>query len=343
MLIWLLLVGCPCCTSCSGCAGWGDPCKDDTGIVLTDEQNYAVDVSMELELLTAAPWTDLELCWDELSTDLYGEELQPLDEVVQVQVVRFSRLTSQEVLDKLAGCGLRQADVSGYVDADIEVPSEGCLQLSELDYLGTALDPAEEMDPEASYLLVFSSEGELAWMALLELDEDSDVTRVSVDPDVGEVLTDADMATAERIPFVPGCSSWVDWTGLEESSTPCELKLSDVERLRLGRFDVGREELEQAFPAVDELALEIWEADVDGLPGLDLMDLPPSDLGNDFQFLDPGYTWVLALDCVDCSAVLAPVFLGVFDQNEGEASEDEPTSGASDGDEQSTSGRDACD
>ena len=345
MLLSLALVACPCGTSCSGCSGWGDPCKDDTGIVLADEHNYALDVSMELEVLTAAPWTDLEVCWDDLSADLHGEELHPLEEVVEVEVVRFDDLSAEEVLDKLVGCGLRQADVSGHVNADIGVPSDGCIRLSELDFLGTSMDPTEEMDPDASYLLIFYARGALAWLALLELDEDSAVTELHLDPDAGAVLADADLVDTTPIPFVPSCSSWVDWTGLQAGAGTCELKLSDIERLRLGRFDIGRAELEEAFPSLEQQALELWEADVDGLPGFDLVDLPASDLGQAFEHLDPSYTWVLALDCDSCSTSLAPVFLGVFEGGTDGSAGGATSAGsgeAGSGDEDGSS-RDACD
>lgn len=284
-------------------------------ILLTDAQNYAYSGSVDLPSVTTASGVSVEVCWDELTSDIQCHDMSPED-VDNVSLIRFTHLTQEEVESGINDDDLRQSDISGYVDVQ---PEEGatCVELGDMSFFGTEIDITEEyVEGAGTYLLNFTEGTEPGvgayTLTFLEPSSDSDVEHVDVGDGCGVLEFDASLGELESIPICADGPWVLDWSGLTRDGTGNENDYADVDRVTLGYYaDYTPEELEARFLDLELITTRAWELTLESGSTADLSEAVDTD-GQPFTGFDASGTWVLALRCSTCYNP-APLFLTLLE------------------------------
>jgi hypothetical protein len=277
-------------------------------MVLTDAQNYAFDSSLFSTPQTVQAYADITIDWSGLSTDILDRSMEP-GEVDQLLLVRIDDATPEEVLADLAMDDLKQSDVYGIAEY---WPTDGATSALLSDFLvvpaGSILEPSEILEPGPTYLLAAITEslGGVRMLGFMDAQTDSEVVSVLLDTETASLTYTVDLEHGERI---QGVGSLVDWADLSQDMVGKTLKLNKLDELILGRYTVSVEAIESDFLRVKELADDLWEVNVEGLPGLLDLNGQESLQGSVFQGFDETDTWLIGLLCGTCYNP-APLFLG---------------------------------
>ncbi len=117
--IWILsalaLTGCPAKSDDSGPPP-ADVCSEGT-VALSDANNYAFQGSLDVPSITTVSGADVQVCWDELTTDIQCQPVDPAADIDNVGLIRFANLSQDEVKEGLSKNNLNQSEMSGYVEA----------------------------------------------------------------------------------------------------------------------------------------------------------------------------------------------------------------------------------
>ena len=279
---------------------------DPGPVVLSDAHNFSYSGYVHVPAVPTAPATDLTVCWDQLSQDLQCHDLDPVEDVDLVSLVRFTDLSESEVADKIGQDDLKQADLSGYVEW--ENPGETCTTLSAMSFRGTPIDVAAEYTLDGgTYLLTLASGGQLGsgtrMLSFLTPTADSLVTEVQVDGGCGVLDFQADLTSLEPVQLTAEGPWELDWSTLTRTGIGNALGLSDIDGLSLAFYaGKGRAELAERFLDLAVIADEFLELPISGTLGVELADVPG------FEGPVGDGTWLLALTCSRC-ANPAPLFL----------------------------------
>ena len=294
---WLILLGLP------GCGG-----ESDETVVLSDDQNYAFDSNLFSSPQAVQAYADITVDWSGLETDILDRSMDPT-EVDQILLVRIDDATPEEVLADLAMDDLKQSDVYGIAEY---WPPAGITSAVLSDFqvvpAGSILEPSEILEPGPTYLLAAITEslGGVRMLGFMDAQEESEVQTVSLDISTASLTYTVGLEHGERI---QGVGNLVDWADLTQDMVGKALKLNKLDELIVGRYTVTTEEIESDFLRVKELADDLWEVNVEGLPGLvDLTGLV-SVQGTSFERFTGADTWLVGLLCGTCYNP-APLFLG---------------------------------
>ncbi len=254
-----------------------------------DAHNAATTVELEVGSLAAAEASDAWLDWGGLDEDLAGLDLEP-SSVHRAELLVFHLLDADEVVEGLASETLRQGDLFAYRECASQ--SVGC-SLSDFTLHGADDSVAPYFLPDQlTWLLSLRDDlGRVRSLAFLEPSPEGP-GQVVVQPDTSSLSVVSDLASRPVVLV----EDRLDWSGLVHDTQGRELDPRRVDGLRLGRFDLAVEELEGRLPQLEELAEELWVAEIDGV-SIALEDL---DGPRTLEQLDRDWTWILALDCSSC-------------------------------------------
>ncbi len=288
-------------------------------VVLSDTNNFTYSGDVHVPSIPTIPAEDLDICWDEVLLDIQCHDLDPVEDVDMVSLVRFLHLTEDEVAEKIGNDGLQQADMSGYVEW--ENTGETCTELSALSFRGTVIDvPAEYTLDGGTYLLTLATGGTLGsgtrMLSFLTPTAESDNTRVDVGDGCGVLDFDADLASLAPVKF-PDEGPWeIDWSTLTRTGLGNTLLPSDIDGLSLA-FYAGstRSELQQSFLDLELIADELYGLPISGTLTADLTQATTEEGTTAFSGLTGDGTWLLALTCSRC-ANPAPLFLSAMETSE---------------------------
>ncbi len=304
--------------ACTGADPDSGPPEAATPGALADANNYTFTGSLDAPTLVTASGTDVTVCWDEVAEDVRCQPLDPLADIDNVGLIRFSNLEEPEVEAALATDTLQQADVSGYVERRTDGASM-CAQLSEFSFLGTPIDVPAEYTAGAGTFLLLLAEGTTPgvgarMLAFLEPTLGDTTTEVSVPSGCGVVDVAADLSSLTPVPLADAPWS-VDWSALTRDGQGNPVAAGDIDSLMLGFY---------AGATPEDLAARLFdlEADADALYTLPLTGATTADLADatgssgPFPGLSGDGTWLLALRCGSCYNP-APIFLTVLEPEAG--------------------------
>ena len=275
-------------------------------VVLSADLNYEFSSTLSVNAQEFASGQDAVVDWSDLNVDQLEKPMSP-DEIDQLIIVRFEDLSRAEVLDKAAKDCLQQKDITGVVET---FPSEGAYQssFSEFQLIGYQVDPEEQFqEGMGTFLLQAYTDGVpgVRMLSFLEPSDSSDNLDLYLKNDSASVDYSVDLSAGQRLPL---STTLIDWAQLAVPTECGSFPINKYDWLMLAHYETASlSSLESDFLRVDELATEIWNADIEGRSTYDLLTLV-SDGGEPFTgFSDQGI-WILALRCTTCSNP-APPFL----------------------------------
>ena len=280
--------------------------------VLEAGQNYAFESTLSVGSQDIAAGQDAQVDWSELSVDQLGKSMNP-DEVDQLIIVRFEELTEAQVLEKAAKDCLQQKDITGVVE-HFPGTGETRANLSDFQLIGYNVDPAEQFqEGMGTFLLNAYTDGlpGTRMLSFISPNALSESLNVSLLNDSASVDFVVDLSVGERLSID---TLSIDWAKLEVPTDCGSFPINKYDWLMGARYD-GKvlADLEADVLRVDELASEVWNADIEGRSTYDLLDLV-SEEGNAFTGFDTDSLWLLALRCTTCNNP-APPFLTIVGQN----------------------------
>ena len=125
-----------------------------------------------------------------------------------------------------------------------------------------------------------------------------------------EIAYQVDLSAGNRLPVD---TTELDWADLEVPTACGVFPINKFDGLMIGRYDsVSLESLEADFLKVDELADELWTADIEGRSSFVLADATNS-AGEAFAGFDSNSVWLVALRCFTCNNPAPPYLALVSD------------------------------
>ncbi len=303
------------------CGDKGGDTGGDTGtsveanIFMTDANNFSYVGDINVPSFTTASGTDIEVCWSKMTQDLQCHDIDPVEDIDNVGLVRFPHLSESEVEDALSANSLQQADISGYVEWNTN-HSQTCINLSEFSFFGTAIDITVEYTEEGgTYMLMFAEGLEPGVgarnLVFLNPEASSDVTRVDVGSGCGLLDFSADIHSLTPS-TVPADGPWVvDWSAITADGLGSEIALEDIDEVMLAFYE-GKTatDLEAEFLDLELIADELYTIPLEGGSKADLAEASGS--AGTFTGFKDGGTWIFALNCSTCYNP-APLFLTVLE------------------------------
>lgn len=269
----------------------GDPC------VLSDDQNFDYDSSMDVTVTPATAEADLLLDWSALDTDVQGHAVDPDTGVTQVTLVVFKGLSYDEVLDGLVHDQLDQTKVNAYF---LCTPTDSTCLLSDFG-LGASKPGVDQYFVEDSgtwlFVLTGGDDNGSRSLQFAEPRDDSTNTDLTWDNQTASLSIDVDLHDSAPIGLPAGQTVTLDWSGLTEDGIGEALTIDKLDLLQVAHYDLSTTELEEQFFDLKTLASETWSLDISGVNSADL-----SQMEGDVPFagIDDSGTWMLALWCTTC-------------------------------------------
>ena len=314
----------------ASCAGKSEP--EIAVTELGDSNNYqAVSVLNLPATIETAP-SDLEICWQNVTTDIRCHDVDPKKGINNVTLLRFENKSEADV-EELLGAGeipINKLDAYFEYEPPKDTASRtACASLSEFSRVGNAIDISKEYIESDSYtyLLVFaqgSNPGvQTVTMTFVTPKADSTNTMVNA-PDnaalnqptgCGSLTFTADIVSAKALE-VPAEGPWsLDWTKVTLDGNGNPLSFGSVDGLMLAFYeDMTAADLEENILDLEELATKLWESDLYGETEADLADLKERGTGKAFTGFDlkANGVWALAMLCSTCQNP-APLILTIVE------------------------------
>jgi hypothetical protein len=288
-----------------GCGGSND-------LVLVDANNYAYHGEIDLRRVEVATQTDLDIRWDELTTDIRGRPLDPTT-VQQVAILEV-REPFEDAITLIEKDELRSTQDARLYDN----PGGTSARISEFSAVSNAFEIALLIEnPASTWLLsllnVEDGLTDLLMSTVIVPTEGVSATEVAFTDDSASLEVEVDLHTAEPVVARAGDGPFtLDWTGLENDVFGHAFDPIRGDQLMVARYastDVA--DIEAAFLDLDGQAEELYRADAYGVTGVDLSLAADAD-GRAFPGFTKDGTWLVAILCTTCTTPV-PLVLSIVD------------------------------
>jgi hypothetical protein len=277
---------------------------------IRDEHNYAVTSDLTIPIEETQPGADVEVCWDEVTSDFMGHDVVPGTDtgIKGVHWGQITRLTEEQIEQQFAiGTFDSTKSVKKIRTLPVTDTSTTCGKLSAFHTGESYLVPAQDYVVSVDkYMLLFAGsqvQGEKTRSALfIKPTEGSTVTKVKGRAGGPEQQFSADFNKPKV--DIPAKGPWVvDWSGLTKDCVGSDVVFQNIESLRLA-----------FYPGYDTAKLAANALNYDRIPGatyykavipggrrsFDLAEVK-TDGGETFTgFTDTAGLWVIALECGKC-------------------------------------------
>ena len=281
---------------------------DSAEIALSDSQNYLFESILTADSEPVPAGEDTLVDWSALEEDLLGVPIDPVSEINQLSIIRFPRLSQTEVLDGINNDSLKQSDLSGYVEYE---PSSGELSayFSDFSIQGTYVEPAEEIQTDMGTFVIIANTGNTLTRMLqfFEPQPNAAETTVALTPNSASIDYTIDIQAGEAVVPEKAERYLLSWDTLTTNGAGNPLALNQIDTLMVGGFSQSVEQIEGDFLGIEQLADELYIANVSGVLSYDLSQLTRED-GGAFEGFSEDYLWLIALRCSLCVNP-APPFL----------------------------------
>ena len=323
----------------TGCSSSDDGGGDDGGggsggsggssanvITLTDENQYTSTSTLMPKEITTASGEDLDIFWEELTTDMQCHAMSPSADIDKVALLRIRDLSKEEAAALLTAGELAMSDIDGYIQYDTDGSQTNC-KLSDLSNLGTPVDITQEYQERENtvYLLLWATgtrpgtgARSMVFLRPVAGEVNTEVhAEPACDPETGESILTFD-ATLPQPLEVPENYTTVDWRDVTVDGLGNEIAANNIDRILLAYYQGATPaELEEQIFDIEMIATDIWE--IENYGGGRRADLRNARHRETDEFF-AGFggreegTWLLALMCSTCQnpapmllTALAPV------------------------------------
>jgi hypothetical protein len=307
-------------------APWSSGCGSDSSAStsntqIKDENNYAVKSDLKIPIEETQPGADVEVCWDEVTTDFMGHAVVPGTDtgIKGVHWGQITRLTEDQIEEQFA---IGTFDSTKYVKKIRTFPvtdaNTTCANLSEFHTGESYLVPAQDYVPSVDkYMLLFAGsqvQGEATRSAMfIKPTEGSEITKVKGPNGGPELQFSADFNKPKV--DIPIAGPWVvDWSQLTKDCVGVDVVFQNIESLRLAYYP-GYDTAKLAASALDYDRIEGATYYKVTIPGgrrsVDLAEVK-TDSGQAFTgFSETDGLWVIALECSKCY-LPAPIAVAIL-------------------------------
>ena len=284
-------------------------------IALTDATNYSFDSTVEIEVTTVKAGTDLTFDWGALTTDLFGEPVNPVDDIDMVLVTLWS-LTADELADDIRMDDLpldfnKGAIATFPVDANT---SETLYNFTSPDKMEIPLEEIQRyFDAEAEdypysqdthTFMLIASTGETIgknsrMLSFFHVDPDAEETTVLVGDDSMKIDYTTNLAEIPSVQIPKNMSDLVvSWSEMSTTALGGLFFFTQVTEVMVGHYpNHTLQELDDDFLHLEENADRLWSTEVESGWLISLQDLKDAE-GNGFEGVDSDEgVWLLALSC----------------------------------------------
>lgn len=297
--------------------------------------NYAFDSTVTLHPLLVAPNTPFSFDWSKLTIDLMGQPINPAAGEVVTVLMSLLDLNVQDFQDKLNA----NEDLVGHSKGALAFypTSETTAELYQFMIPGNSVpeDPAKidpyldpgEFPPEQNTFAVLVQDVTAAargvrMVQAVTIDPTSVNSLVEITNDSSELTYDTDLMAVVPVQVPLGNANiTADWTDLQQDPTkniPGALNAlggpwlkASVDEVMVGHYSLTPAELTQQFLGLENIATELYRGPVAAGAKLNLSTLVEEQSGAPFTGIDGTGTWILALNCSDCTNP-APWFLTIL-------------------------------
>lgn len=295
-----------------GSGAGGSPAVGSFAVSAAVANNYTFTSELGLSVQQVQPNTLLDFDWGQLTTSFLDQPVDPTIDLEKIDVVKF-RLTPEEFAQKLnshaddinsGAIGLSYYQTAGETTANLvdftsfgsEVSAEVVLPL---------LDPELEPPATTTYAMMASTSEDIGvgvqMIQLFQLDEASTQTTVTL-TDSSAALTSwsADLETLTPT-LVPAANPHIvfDWSDIPTTSFGTEFETTKISEVLIARYAKTLQELETEFLHVEEIAEELYRAEVPAGTSVDLATLT-DEAGNTFPGIGGEGIWLVGLLCPIC-------------------------------------------
>ena len=292
----------------SGCGS--NASSSNSNVQIKDENNYTVQSQLAIPIEETQVGVDLEVCWDEVTTDFMGHEVVPGTDtgIKGVHWGQITRLTEAQIEQQFAiGTFDSTKSVKKIRTFPVTDATTTCAKLSQFHTGESYLVPEQDYVVSVDkYMLLFASsqvQGQATRSALfIKPTEGSSVTKVKGRSGGPELQFSADF-NKPRVD-IPAKGPWlVDWSALTKDCVGESVVFQNIESIRLA-----------FYPGYDSAKLAENALNYDRIDGATYYKaaIPPSkrsadlaevktDSGQAFAgFSDTDGLWVIALECSKC-------------------------------------------
>lgn len=309
-------------TSGGGSSGSLSACAGETEVRITDETNYTLSNTMTVAKSTLEDATDLTFDWGSITTDFFGK---PIDAAQDLDMVLLSlwHLTPQAIEEALKtdnlSLSLNAGALSAYPDGTFT--SENLLdfnlfgeEVSDEDvWAWFDTSTPDYAFPQDEYtFLVMVSEGTLTgknarMLHMFTLDPNATETTLMLTNDSTKLDYTVDLHSPRAIQIPRATPSIeIDWSDMTVTSLGNEYNPFSVNEAVVAHYPMTREELEDDFLSLEELADGWWSVDDIAGRSVDLGTLAAED-GSPFTGITGDGLWLLALFCTSNCNNPAPI------------------------------------
>ena len=284
---------------------------DSAEIVLSDSQNYLFESILSADSEPVPAGEDTLVDWSALNQDLLGVDIDPVSDINQLSIIRFPRLSQEEVLDGINNDSLKQSDLSGYVEYE---PTGGELSamFSDFSIQGTYVEPSEEIQTDMGTFVIIANTGNTLTRMLqfFEPQNGASETTVALKPSSASIDYTIDIEAGEAVVPERAERYLLSWDTLTTNGAGNELALNQIDTLMVGGFSQSVSQIEGDFLGIEQLADKLYIANVSGVLSYDLSKIT-DDSGGAFEGFSEDYLWLVALRCSLCVNP-APPFLALI-------------------------------
>lgn len=297
---------------------------------VTAANNYAFDSTVTLNVLPVAPNTPLNFDWSGLTTDITQQPIDVASGEVVTVLLALLELTPQEFQDKLNA----NERLNGYSNGALAFYPTEAHETSANIYGFTAPGntaplPPEEIDPyldpaafppeRFTYAVLVQDVTEPAhgvrMVQALQLDPNSITTDVVITNNSSGLTYETDLTAVVPVQLPLGNANiTTDWSQIQMGGMN---GLGDVweersvDEVMVGHYSLTPAELTEQFLGLENIADELYRGPVTAGAKLNLNTLVEETSGVAFPGIDATGTWILALNCTQCSNP-APWYLTIL-------------------------------
>jgi hypothetical protein len=304
-----------------------EPPPPEYATLVNDEHNYTSTSVLTPGEITTAAGEDLTINWDNLNIDMQCHDMDAVDDIDKVALIRFRNLSNAAAAALLTAGELDQDQVDGYLQYETKNMGTTAM-LSDLSVFGSQVDILEEYAPVEgqTYMLLWGTTetpgvGARTMTFIRPVEGD---TRTVVNAPIpcdraagtGILEFTADLSeTPVAVTEDPEGAYVMDWRGVTKDSLLNDFAYTRVTSVLLGFFaDKTPADLELEILDIELNATELWEIEHAGGKQAALSALKHRETGENFASFDdyPEGTWLFALMCNDCQNP-SPLVLSVLE------------------------------
>lgn len=291
---------------CGSSTPSGDAAQTVGNIVITDQNNYSANSSLDIPRLKTKPQADLQICWTAMTKDFLCHDVSAANDIKSVNFLQIKNLDEAKIESELTA---GQLDSSNVISRAFDTSSSStCATLSQFSLGGTSANPSTDYTVSTSktYMLLFAKSTKLgsggASMIFLEPTDGSDVTTVNAQADSCSILNFSADLSASSINVPSGGPYVLDWSKLTVDGLGNDVLFTDIDKLQLGFYqDATVSTLQSKFLDLDTSATKFYELAIsNGATHADLKSAVSSSDGNFSGFSSTNGVWAAALRCTTC-------------------------------------------